>query len=348
MKRHGQLWPALVNYENLVRAHHNARKGKAHYREVQAVNAAEEDYLLHLQELLDTRQFTTSEYTIFEKHDGRKERTLYKLPYFPDRIVQHALIQVCEPIWRAGLIRDTYQSITGRGTSDARKRVERVVRGRPGLYALKFDVRKFYPSVDNEILKAIIRRKIKCPQTLWLIDNIIDSCAGIPIGNYTSQYWGNLYLSPFDWWVKQELRPYGYHRYCDDIILLGHSSHELHELRKRCFEKLATDFHLGIKPNWQVFPVDARGLDFCGYVFTSRSTRLRPTIARKLRAKARQIRRSHHQMTPHEIACGAGSYWGWCKHADARRLYFREMGRQTGDRIHESQERVRALQRAAA
>ena len=203
MKRHGQLWPALVNYENLVRAHHNARKGKAHYREVQAVNAAEEDYLLHLQELLDTRQFTTSEYTIFEKHDGRKERTLYKLPYFPDRIVQHALIQVCEPIWRAGLIRDTYQSITGRGTSDARKRVEKVVRGRPGLYALKFDVRKFYPSVDNEILKAIIRRKIKCPQTLWLIDNIIDSCAVIPIGNDTSQYWGNLYRSPFYWWVKQ-------------------------------------------------------------------------------------------------------------------------------------------------
>jgi len=311
--------------ENLRSAHHSARKGKSHYTEVKWVNAHEEKSLGAIQRSLLDKTFTTSPYEVEERFDGRKMRTIHKLPYYPDRVVQHALVNVCAPVWEASFIRDTFQSIKGRGTHDARKRVESAVRGAPGLYALKFDIRKYYPSVDNEILKIEVRRKIKCRDTLWLIDNIVDSNPGLPIGNYTSQYLGNVYLSAFDWWVKQEVKPIAYFRYCDDLVILAHSSQEAHEIRRLAFEKLQSTYNLAIKPDWQVFPVDVRGLDFVGFVFTSKKTRIRKGIAKGVSKKAKNIRNSSHLMTPYQIANGAGSYWGWCKHGGGKSLWHNVM-----------------------
>lgn len=199
------------------------------------------------------------------------------------------------------------------------------MRGNPGLYALKFDIQKYYPSVNNEILKREVRRKIKCPDTLWLIDNIIDSNHGLPIGNYTSQYFGNVYLSAFDWWVKQDLQPVGYLRYCDDLVLLARTPAEAHGYRVQVFDRLHKDYGLTIKTDWQVFPVDDRGLDFVGFVFRSSETRLRKGIARGVRDKARAIRRNPWAMTPYQIANGAGSYWGWCKHGGGKSLWAKTM-----------------------
>lgn len=290
-------------------------------------------------------RFTTSEYEVFDKFDGRKMRTLYKLPYYPDRIVQHALINVCGPIWERSMIRDTFQSLKGRGTSDARKRVQKAIKGNNGLYALKFDISKFYPSVDNDILKSIVRKKIKCPNTLWLIDDIIDSEKGIPIGNYTSQFWGNLYLTPFDWWVVQKLKPRNYFRYCDDIVLIGNSSREMHELKKKCFSALKEKYNLEIKDNWQVFPIDKRFLDFCGYVFGPKCLKLRRSIVKNFKTKTKRILGSHKRMMPAKIANCVGSYWGWCKHTQAKKL-FRQRTLPIRDTIQESKQRISSIQRA--
>lgn len=347
MKRHGNLWPQIVDIDNLRAAHHFARKGKAHYTEVQEVDAFEDEFLSELQAELVGNRFTTSRYEIEERFDGRKLRTIHKLPYYPDRIVQHALIQVCEPIWKASFIRDTFQSITGRGTHDAKKRVEQAIRGNPGLYALKFDIKKYYPSVDNEILKAKVRRKIKCPRTLRLLDNIIDSNQGLPIGNYTSQYLGNVYLSDFDWWVKQELKPEAYFRYCDDLVVLGRSPAECHDHRKSMFAKLDADYRLTIKGNWQVFPVDARGLDFVGFVFRSDSTRLRKSIATKFKRRCRAIRRNDVSLGPFEVANGIGSYWGWCKAADAKKLWRVHVNAPVRRAVRRDKEIVRGIQQCA-
>jgi len=325
MKRHGNLWGQICNLETLKIAHYAARKGKAHYAEVKWVNANEDIALERIYQSLCAKSFKTSPYEVEGRFDGRKMRTIHKLPYYPDRIVQHALVSACEPVWKASFIRDTFQSIVGRGTHDARKRVEAVVRGNLGLYALKFDIQKYYPSVNNDILKREVRRKIKCPDTLWLIDNIIDSNQGLPIGNYTSQYFGNVYLSAFDWWIKQELRPAGYFRYCDDLVLLAPAATEAHKYRVQVFDRLGKDYGLIIKPDWQVFPVDDRGLDFVGFVFRSSGTRLRKGIAHGVCNKARAIRRNHRAMTPYQIANGAGSYWGWCKHGGGKALWAKAM-----------------------
>lgn len=85
-------------------------------------------------------------------------------------------------------------------------------------YCLKIDVKKFYPSIDHDVLKQIVRRKIKCPDTLALLDQIIDSAAGVPIGNYLSQYFANLFLAYFDHWIKEEVGVKYYFRYADDMV----------------------------------------------------------------------------------------------------------------------------------
>lgn len=341
MKRFGNLWSQIIDYDNILAAHRSARKGKSHYKEVKMVNSNEEFYIREIQRMLSDKTFTTSPYEVFDKHDGRKMRTLYKLPYYPDRIVQHALLQVVGPIWSKCLIRDTFQSIPGRGTHDARRRVEKHIRRQPPKYALKFDIAKYYPNVDNVILKQEIRRKIKCADTLWLMDNIIDSAVGIPIGNYTSQYFGNVYLARFDWWVVQELKPYGYFRYCDDIVLLADTADQCHAMRKLCFDKLAADYKLRIKPNWQVFPVEVRGLDFVGFVFKSDEVRLRSGIADGLKRKAKDIRKHGQRMRPHKIVNGLGSYWGWCKHVNAKKLWFDEIDSSVQRNVRQAKERLK-------
>jgi len=345
MKRHGNLWQQVCDLDNIRAAHHFARKGKAHYTEVKWVNANEEKVLRQIQDSLLNKTFTTSNYGVEDRFDGRKMRTIHKLPYYPDRIVQHALVNVCEPIWKASFIRDTFQSITGRGTHDARKRVESVVRGNSGLYALKFDIQKYYPNVDNAVLKNEVRRKIKCSDTLWLINNIIDSNQGLPIGNYTSQYFGNIYLSAFDWWVKQQVKPIAYFRYCDDLVLIASSSAEAHRYRQEVFNQLEKKYNLTIKPDWQVFPVDDRGLDFVGFVFTSKKTRLRKSIAKGVKRKAKDIRRKQASMAPYEIANGAGSYWGWCKHGGGKSLWHNVMASDIKAAIRRSKIAIKETQR---
>lgn len=344
MKRHGNLWNQIVDFENLIAAHHFARKGKGFYTEVQEVDAFEKEFILELQSELISNRFTTSQYEIEERFDGRKVRTIHKLPYYPDRIVQHALVQVCEPIWKPSFIRDTFQSITGRGTHDARKRVQKHVLGNPGLYALKFDIKKYYPSVDNEILKHKIRHKIKCQRTLRLIDNIIDSVNGLPIGNYTSQYFGNLYLSNFDWWVKQELKPIAYFRYCDDLVMLCKDAKEGHKLKDRAFSKLETEYMLEIKKDWQVFPIDKRGLDFVGFVFRSNSVRLRKGIAKSFKNKCTSIKKNEQSLTPFEVVNGLGSYWGWCKHSDSKKLWSSSVDTQVRSAVWENKNAIKEMQ----
>lgn len=138
-------------------------------------------------------------------------------------------MNVIEPIFRHSFIRDTYSSIKGRGTHDGLARVKKAMKDVPGTtYCLKLDIKKFYPSINKEILKQKIRTKFKDVDLLMLLDEIIDSCEhGVPIGNYTSQYFANFYLTRMDHWIKEELGIKYYFRYCDDIVILGSSKERL-------------------------------------------------------------------------------------------------------------------------
>lgn len=321
MKRHGNLFEQIVSYDNLLLAHKNASKGKSFYTEVKMVNEDLTFYITAIQQMLINKTFTTSPYKVEERFDGRKKRTIHILPYYPDRIIQHAIVQVCGPIWRKSFIRDTFQSIESRGTFDAFKRVTKAVRTHKPIYFLKIDIEKYYPSVNNEKLKEIIRRKIKCKDTLDLIDNIIDSTKGIPIGNYTSQYFGNVYLTDFDWTIKQKQQMKWYYRYCDDMIFLSHCKTRLHQLKTFITNHFSNILSLKIKSNWHVGSVEKQGIDFVGFLFYPTHTLLRRTIARNMKKKCRFIKTKHTKLRPITIVSTVMSYWGWVKYSNSKNLW---------------------------
>jgi len=318
MKRYGNLFERIVDIENIKLAHKQARRGKAFYSEVKMVDADIEYYAREIQKALVNQTFTTSEYEVQERFDGRKMRTIYKLPYYPDRIVQHALLNVTEPVLTASLIRDTYQSIRGRGTSDAVRRVKKVIRSEScPRYALKIDVAKFYPSVDNAIMKRLIRRKIKCPKTLWLFDDILDSMPGLPIGNFTSQILGNVYLAGFDWQVKQHLKPAGYFRYCDDMVFMSDSTSELMAYKRWATQALG-DLRLSIKPSWNIYDIHKQGVDFVGYVFKPDQTRLRNSIKTKFTRACKELK--WLPVTDSNLS-RLMAYKGWVKSCNGKKLW---------------------------
>lgn len=296
MKRYGNLFEKIASKDVLYEAHRRAKKGKSWYKEVKEVDSNLDFYINHLHHLLISGNYTTSEYKIKTIKDRNKERVIHVLPYYPDRIVHHAIMIVCGDFWEKSLIRDTFQSLGGRGTSDARKRVQRFIQSNKPKYYLQIDISKYYPSIDNNILKEVICKKIKCKRTLSLLYEIIDSCEGVPIGNYLSQIFGNLYLSDFDWWVKQTLKIKGYYRYCDDLVFLHNDKSYLHSILPIIRDKLL-GLGLSIKPNWRISDLHNTGLDFVGYVFYLDRIRLRKSIKRKF-VKTKQLK-------------SLASYWGW-------------------------------------
>lgn len=321
------LWEAICDMENLKLAHQNAKKDKGWYAEVKMVDENPEYYLKLLQEMLLNHTYRTSEYTTFIKQDSGKERVIYKLPYFPDRICQWAILQVIEPILIRNFTDDTYSAIPGRGIHQAFTRIKKAVQNDvPGTqYCLKLDAKKYYPSINHNILKDKYRRLFKDNDLLWLLDEIIDSTpgdTGIPIENYLSQYSGNYYLSSFDHWIKEVKGIKYYYRYMDDIVILAGSKEYLHQLRKDIAEYFHKELKLSIKENWQVFPTFVRGIDFVGYRIFLGYSLLRKTTCKQMKAKMVKIRKkveSGHEMNFSEW-CSINSYKGWLIHCDSYRL----------------------------
>jgi len=341
MKRYGNLYSKIYDIENLKLAHRNARKGKGWYQEVKEVNANEEYYLTKLQEMLINKTYKTSEYEIFIKQDGDKEREIYKLPYFPDRICQWAIMQVIELILINNFTKDTYSAIPGKGIHQVVKQIRGYYKEVDdkqiyvlGIfmkdpygtqYTLKFDIKKYYPSIDHNILKTKYRRIFKDNDLLWLLDEIINSTlgdVGIPIGNYLSQYSGNFYLSSFDHWIKEVKKVKYYFRYMDDVVIFGSNKEELHKLRLDITEYLRNELKLKMKENWQVFPTFIRGVDFVGYRFFFDYTLLRKSTCKNFKRKMTKIKKkclNSGQMNYSEW-CSVNSYKGWLKWCDSYRL----------------------------
>jgi RNA-directed DNA polymerase len=310
MKRINNIYQSIISIENLNLADSKARKGKLMQYGVRAHDKQKETNieLLHRQ-LLD-KSFTTSAYSIFTIFEP-KERLVFRLPYFPDRITHHAIMNVLEPIFTNCFTADTYSCIKGKGIHAAARAVQSALKDEQGTkYCLKLDIRKFYPSIDHAILKELLRRKFKDSDLLWLLDGIIDSADGIPIGNYLSQYFANFYLSYFDHWLKEQVGVKYYFRYADDLVILSGNKEYLHEILSQIRTYLSQNLKLSIKGNYQVFPVESRSIDFVGYRFYHTHTMLRKSIKKNF---ARMVAKRN---TPSSVA----SYYGWAKHANCKHL----------------------------
>lgn len=315
MKRVGNLYSKIASRENIELAYINARKGKAHYTDVQKIDKNPALYLDKIEKMLKGKKYNTSEYVVIKRNDYGKERIIHKLPFYPDRIVHHAICQVLTPIWNKSYIRDTYACIKGRGIHDGVKRVKKALKDAAGTkYCLKLDIRKYYPSIDHDTLIKILQSKIKCNDTMDLLEEIIRSTEGIPIGNYISQHFANVYLSGIDHYAKEVLRLKYYFRYADDIVILSNSKEHLHKVFRQISNQL-NKIKLTVKGNYQIFPVSARGIDFLGYRFYHTHTLLRKAIKAKMGRKIRKLSTDKEKLDK-----SMASYWGWMKWCNSYNL----------------------------
>jgi len=312
MKRIGNLYEKIISLDNLREADVAARKGKRKSYGVKLHDLNCDDNIFALHEKLKSNTFKTSDYHIFKIYEP-KEREIYRLPYYPDRIVHHAIMNVLEPIWISVFTQDTYSCIKGKGIHAAVRKLKKDLKDIEGTkYCLKLDVRKFYPTIDHVILKQIIRKKIKDKHLLDLLDEIIDSAPGVPIGNYLSQYFANLYLAYFDHYMKEDVGAEYYYRYADDIVVLSGNKEDLRAIFDKIKGYLSSQLKLEIKKNYQIFPTNTRGIDFLGYRFFHTHILLRKRIKQRF---ARAVSKNKHNIKQTHAA-----YWGWAKHCNSKNL----------------------------
>ena len=318
MKRVRNIYNEIISLENLKLADEKARKGKLKSYGVRLHDMNREDNILKLYEQLKNKTYKTSEYNIFKIYEP-KERDIYQLPYFPDRIVHHAVMNILEPIWVSIFTSDTFSCIKGRGIHGCWKKVKEALRDVDNTtYCLKIDIKKYYPSINHDILKALIRKKIKCNDTLELLDEIIDSAKGVPIGNYLSQYFANIHLTYFDHWVKEDLKVKYYFRYADDMVFLHSDKEELRKILNEVRAYLKNELELELKHNYQIFPTQKRGIDFVGYVFFQDHILIRKSIKQNFCRKVTKLQK--RKLNNKEFKQGIAGWLGWCKYSDSINL----------------------------
>jgi retron-type reverse transcriptase len=309
MKRLDDIYSNLCKLDTLEQAERKARRGKEKTRGVIAFDRHRDDYLRQLQQDLINGTFKTSKYHIFKVFEP-KERDIYELPYYPDRIVHHAIMLVLGKMFANYFESNTYSSIPGKGGSALRDRMVRILKkDKEGTrFALQMDVHKCFNSINHQILKDLLKRKIKDGRMLALLYEIIDSAEGLPIGNYLSQTLANFYFGRLDTHFASRY----YFRYTDDIVILSASKEQLHE-DLTIIRSYMVRLRLQLKPNWQIYPVDARGIDYAGYVFFHGYTLIRKRIKINL---LRTIKRYADAPLP-VLKSHLGGYCGWLMYTNS-------------------------------
>lgn len=264
MKRAGNLMPRIVEVDNLMLAFCKARRGKQGKREVVEYSHSVTENLLSLRQRLIDESMVVGNYNYFEIYDPKK-RTICAAS-FEERVMHHAVMNVCKEHFERHLIFGTYATREGKGVYAAIDRARTAIRRY--RYVAKLDVRKYFDSINHQILKTKLSRLFKDYKLLRLFDLIIDSyqtepCTGIPIGNLTSQYFANFYLSDLDHYIKEVLRVPRYVRYMDDMLLFADSLSELKNNVSKVKEYLEQRLSLELKPP-QIANVN-RGVSFLGY-----------------------------------------------------------------------------------
>lgn len=321
IKRINNLYEKICNKDNIEYAIYKSSKGKRKRNDVIRVLKNVDYYVDIIHDMLINKTYVFKSNRSFDIYDSlnKKERIIYSPKYFPDQIIHYCLMNVLEPILLKKMYLYSCGSIPGRGTSFGHKNIKKWLKNTTETkYCLKLDIRKFYPSVNREILYNKFERIIKDKDTLLLISKIIDvDCSGLPIGFYTSGWFANLYLTDLDNFIKEELNIKYYLRYVDDLVLFSSNKRKLQKSIRLITEYLKKD-KLIVKKNYQVFNIDYRDIDFLGYRFFRNKTILRKRIMLRISKRARKIYKKGATV---KDASAILSYYGWIKHSDSYNFY---------------------------
>ena len=294
-----------LTYENLMKAHILSRRGKGYRDEVILFNLKQEEYILWLYEKLKNGTYKHGGYSTFYVTEP-KLRKIEKSRYI-DRIVHRFVVDnFLKENFEKSFIYHTYACIKERGMHKATLDVQKAMRHCKNIweeyYILKMDIRKYFDNIDKDILFNILKRKISDKKLLWLLNEIIYSnCTkeeknnpkiprkGLPIGNYTSQLFANIYLNEVDQYVKHNLKIKYYFRYLDDSVLFVKTKVEA----KVCLEKiqifLKENLGLELNEKTQIFK-SKQGVNFCGYKINEYRLKIRDRGKRKLKNKIKEVK----------------------------------------------------------
>lgn len=325
------MYDHLCNWDNLLLAYRRASKGKRGHANVAAFEHRLEDNLLSLQADLTSQAYMPGAYRSFYIHEPK--RRLISAAPFRDRVVHHALCNLIEPAFERSFIADSYANRLGKGTHRALNRCQQFARRY--RYALLCDIKQFFPSIDHATLRETLARKIDDARVMWLVDRVLASGVGVlseaydmtyfpgddlfaalrprglPIGNLTSQFWANVYLNPFDHFVKRELRCPAYVRYVDDVLLFADAPSPLWEWREAIVDRLARlrlRIHPGAHPR-----STGEGIPFLGFVVFPDRRRLKRRKGVYFRRRLRRLARRYVEGEI-DLETLTASVRGWVNH----------------------------------
>lgn len=340
MKTYRNLFEKVINKDNIKRAIYRSAKRKSRRKDVQEVITNIDKHVDIVIALLVNKQYSPSvkQAKLVQEGASKKTRLIVQPSYKYDQIIHHAVVQVLQPIFMKGMYEYCCGSVPKRGSIKAKKYIERFIRKRKvGIkYFLKLDIRKYFQSVDTNVVERKLSKIIKDENMMWLLKIILsDNKAvldgeeinlGLPIGYYTSQWFANWLLQDLDHKIKEKLGVKGYVRYIDDMVMFGRNKKKLHRILKIVAEDLS-DMCLNVKDNWQVSRFDyvdragnirGRDLDYLGFRFFRNRTTLRRSIMLKATRKARRI---HRKKLTWYTACQMISLAGWFKHTNTYNVY---------------------------
>ncbi len=312
MRPKGYLYPEITSFENLIIAAKKAQRSKRFRHTVLSFHNNLESEIFQLQHELQTQTYQPGLPTTFHIYEP-KPRLISAAPY-RDRVVHHALFKVINPIFEPTFDAFSFANRVGYGTHAALRKFTKLCRSYD--YILQCDIRRYFANIDHEILKTKLHAKIRCPETLWLIDTLIDASnpqesdytyfpgddlftpydrrKGLPIGNLTSQFFANLYLSDFDRFIHRTLHITPYLRYMDDFALFSNDAKVLDRARLEIETHLET-LRLNIHPIKSQRFKTQKGANFVGFRVFPRTIRIRTDSLRRSR---RRFDRFRHQADP--------------------------------------------------
>lgn len=295
MKRAGNLIEKIADYDNLRLAFYKAAKGKQAKKEMLDYRRNLDVNLQKLSSQILSGNISVGKYHIFRIFDP-KERMICAAA-FDERVLHHALMNVCHPFFEKNLIYDTYATRIGKGTYAALDRA--VSFCNRYAYVAKLDVRKYFDNIQHHVLKQRIGRLFKDNVLLLIFDRIIDTYStlpgqGLPIGNLTSQYFANHYLSVIDHFAKENLMVQGYVRYMDDILIFDNDGARLKYIVKSLVAKAKDELGLDFKA--PIFRSTRMPVSFLGYKICCHR------ISLNIRSRVR-LKRKWQQYTARLVNC---------------------------------------------
>lgn len=318
MKRYGKLWDSFISKDNFDLALKLTCKKRKSRRDVQKFLKDKDKNLEDLRQEVITGKYKISRYSTKLIKENTKPRIIYILP-LKDRIVQHALINIIEPIFVKKFIKNTFGCIEGRGPLRGSLLVRNNIN--KYKYCLKTDIRKFYPTMNHDILYNEICKVIKDKKLLEIIRDIVYSVKGevnCPIGNLTSQLFGNIYLNVLDKYVVHVIKPNFYCRYCDDCVFMGSSVEQLQDI-KASLIKLLHDRLRQELSYCEIFNL-SQGIDFLGYRHFKSYTKLRKRTYLKFKRAIARMRTSKDKRALLQKLSTISSFVGMAKYCDCIKL----------------------------